>query len=354
MSPEIVITGMGTVLPCGNGLEAAREAWRTRTPAFATLPETLGEGRGAACTAFSFAGIIPPMVARRLDRGTRFAWVAVHQALAQAGLDAKACGERLAVAAGTMTGGSEATEPFIRPYLDKGPEAASPMIFPNCVAISIVGQISMGFGIKGPSLVQLQRENSTLDALDQACRWLRQGRADAALLVGTDALFPLLVELLKGSRLTCRHGDPLVGSRRGYLPGEGAQAFLLETRQRALARSAPILGSLRIAQRASNDPSSTGRGRALCLAAESLAFRPEAWVGGATGHPILDDLEQVVREAHPDWPDPAHPKTLWGEFGGSGGQLLAAALLDPARKVLVTAPSSGGSQIALALEKDGA
>lgn len=349
---DLVLTGLGTVLPCGDGPALAAEAWKAQTPAFAPLPEALGRGLGGHCSGFSFAGVIPPMVARRLDRGTRFAWVAAHQALQEAGLDSRAMAERMAIAAGTMTGGSEATEPFLIPYLQKGPEGASPMVFPNCVAISIVGQLSMGFGIKGASLVQLQRENSTLNALEQAARWLQKDLADAALIVGTDALFPVLLELLRGSRLLRRQGLPEAGSRQGYLPGEGAQAFILETRARAEARGAKIRASLRLAQRSAVAPDPAGCGRALLAAAESLAFQPDAWIGGSTGHPILDDNEAVVRAAHPEWPAPRFPKLLWGEFGGSSGQLLAAALLDPALKVLVTAPSTRGSQIALALEKE--
>jgi hypothetical protein len=46
-----------------------------------------------------------------------------------------------------------------------------------------------------------------------------------------------------------------------------------------------------------------------------------------------------------------HPKRLWGEFGGSGGQLLAAALLESSDLTLVTAPASSGSQFAALLEE---
>jgi hypothetical protein len=67
----------------------------------------------------------------------------------------------------------------------------------------------------------------------------------------------------------------------------------------------------------------------------------------------LDDTELPLAAAHPQWPAPGLPKLLWGEFCGSGGQLLAAAMLRPARQALITSPSSGGPQVALLLRDVG-
>jgi 3-oxoacyl-[acyl-carrier-protein] synthase II len=353
MRPEFVITGMGLVLPCGTGIDAARASWEAGRPCFEPLPENLGTGLGAACTAFNPTGIIPPMQNRRLDRPSRFAWVAVHQAFQDAGVEPSHLGLRLGVAVGTMTGGDEATEGFLWPYLAKGPEGASPMLFPNCVAVAISGHLSTAFGLRGPSVTQLAREGSTLAALEQAQRWLKLGLLEAVLVIGADGLFPLLSELLRRTRLSVREGLPVVGSRRGLLPGEGAQAFLLETRDRAEARGARIRAVLRGV--GSLSPASTlpaDRSRALAeMAAAITPAVPDAWIGGSSGHRILDEVEAPLIPILKRWPTPKYPKTLWGEFCGSGGQLLAAALLEPGRRILVTAPASFGPQYAAVLEK---
>jgi hypothetical protein len=76
----------------------------------------------------------------------------------------------------------------------------------------------------------------------------------------------------------------------------------------------------------------------------------ERRIGGGNGLSRLDALEAATTAAHSRWPTAIHPKLLWGEFGGSGGQLLAAALLAPAKRTLVTAPASSGAQFAALLE----
>jgi 3-oxoacyl-(acyl-carrier-protein) synthase len=351
-SADLVITGLGLVLPCGDGIAVARTSLASGLPCFAELPEMLGRGRGAACSSFNPTGIIPPMQLRRLDRPSRFAWVAAHQAFLDAGLEPKAVGERIAVAVGTLTGGSEASEAFMRPYLLRGPEGASPMVFPNSVANAASGHLALAFGLKGPSVTFVDRENAALVALDQACRWLRAGLADVALVIGTDGLFPLLLDICRGARMLDRQGHPGVGSGRGFLPGEGAQAFLLESRAYAEARGARPRAVLRALTSRSTAGTSEGERAAALLAAASVLVQeaPDRRIGGGSGLSRLDLPEAGLAGTHPDWPAAIHPKTLWGEFGGSGGQLLAAALLQPANRVLVTAPASSGAQFAALLE----
>ena len=345
---DIAVTGLGLVLPCGDGIEAARVSLASGAACFTELPAELGGGRGAACSGFNPMGIIPPMQLRRLDRCSRFAWAAAAQAFRDAGLDPKVgCGGRTAIAAATMTGGSEATEAFLRPYFERGPAGASPMVFPNCVANAAAGHLALAFGLKGPSTTQLEREVSGFAALDQAARWLRLGFCDVALVVGLDGLFPMLDTVCGAAALLARHGDPEADSGRGFLCGEGAAALVLERFDDASTRGARIRARLgALAQRAATRLSD--RASALANAvAEACPQRPQRWIGGANGHPQLDQLEDDLRESHGAWPATVHPKLFWGEFSGSGAQLLAAGLLEPADAVLVSGPSSFGGQWAL-------
>jgi len=224
------------------------------------------------------------------------------------------------------------------------------MLFPNTVANAASGHLALAFGIKGPSATFVDRENATFAALEQAARWLRADLADAVLVVGVDGLFPLLLEACAGARLLDREGRPTLGSGRGFLPGEGAQALLLERRAQAEARGAFIRASL-AGLAARSAPETTGREAALRGAVAALGpCAPARRVGGASGLRRLDELELRLAADHPAWPAARHPKLLWGEFGGAGGALLAAALLEPAGPVLVTAPASAGAQFAALLD----
>ncbi len=343
----LAVTGLGLVLPPGDGLDAARASLASGSPGFGDLSAALGSGRGASCISFNPAGIIPPMQLRRLDRGSRFAWVAAAQAFADAGLEPSSVGARTAIAAATMTGGSEATEAFIRPYFDRGPEGASPLVFPNCVANAAAGHLALAFGLKGPSTTQLEREVGAFAALDQAARWLRLGFCGVALVVGLDGLFPMLGTVCGEAGLLARHGDPARDSGRGFLCGEGAAALVLERVEDARARGAQVRALLgAIAHRAAVKPED--RAAALITAAsDACPDAPALCIGGANGHPQVDRIEAALRAARVGDPEARHPKLLWGEFGGSGAQLLAAGLLEPASSVLVSGPSSFGGQWAL-------
>ena len=354
---SIVITGMGLVLPCGDGVEAARQSWASGKTCFCELPPNLGDGRGAFCAAFNPAGIIPPMQMRRLDRPSRFAWGAVHQALADGALDLKVgdLGDRVAMTVGTVTGGSEAGEVFMRPYFLRGPEGASPMVFPNCVANAASGHVALAFGIKGPSSTQVARENATFMALDQGMRWLRRNVAKAVLVIGTDGIFPLQMELLRRSGRLAIRGLPIANAGTGYVPGEGAECFLLECRDHAQARGARIRAEVAAVSCVSpREERAEARAESLSIAvSEALGpDSPTAWIGGSSGSRRLDELESALQKRHPEWPAPRFPKLVWGEFCGSGGQLLAAAMLETREgPVLITGPGSLGSQCAAVIRR---
>ena len=53
----------------------------------------------------------------------------------------------------------------MRPYLQRGPEGASPLVFPNCVANAASGHLALAYGLKGPSATLVDRENATFAAM---------------------------------------------------------------------------------------------------------------------------------------------------------------------------------------------
>jgi nodulation protein E len=105
----------------------------------------------------------------------------------------------------------------------------------------------MDLGLKGPAFMIASACSSGTHAIGQAFQMVRMGQTPVALAGGTEA--SITVGTIKGwealrvmSADTCR---PFSRTRSGLVLGEGAAMFVLEPRERAVARGAPIYGELK-------------------------------------------------------------------------------------------------------------
>jgi len=114
-------------------------------------------------------------------------------------------------------------------------------------------ELSMRFGLRGPSHVLSTGCTSSTDALGHAMSLIRYGRADRVLAGGSDA--PLAPGILQGFCLlqvmtTSWNDEPERGSRPfsrdrdGFVLGEGAWMLLLEDYETARNRGARIYAEL--------------------------------------------------------------------------------------------------------------
>ncbi|HJW14179.1 MAG TPA: beta-ketoacyl synthase N-terminal-like domain-containing protein, partial [Thermoanaerobaculia bacterium] len=112
------ITGTGAVCPLGRTApEFARRLFAGET---AIRPLTQEERDGlqathvARCDGFTPQPEIPPMKARRFDRGSQFAIIACAQAVAEAGYDVAEAPDQIGIALGTGSAGAGALTEFLR------------------------------------------------------------------------------------------------------------------------------------------------------------------------------------------------------------------------------------------------
>jgi 3-oxoacyl-[acyl-carrier-protein] synthase II len=144
---------------------------------------------------------------------------------------------------------------------------------------SVAAALARRFGFRGPAMSVMTACSGGTQALGDAARWIRDGRADVVLAGGADSeLYPMGVAsfCLLGA-LSTRGGDPEAASRPfdaardGFVIGEGAGALVLEERSRAVARGARIraeiagFGSACDSYRVT-DPHPDGRGAVLAMA----------------------------------------------------------------------------------------
>jgi nodulation protein E len=179
-----------------------------------------------------------------LDRVSQFALIAAREAVNQSGLNFReGIGERTACIVGTGVGGENThNEQARRFYEDKNPRL-HPLTIVRMMANAPASQITMEYGVTGPSFAVVSACASANHAMSQAFEMIRGGRADFALTGGTEACITVTtVKAWEAVRVTaddtCR---PFCKQRRGMVIGEGAGIFVLEEYEHAKKRGAAII-----------------------------------------------------------------------------------------------------------------
>ena len=196
--------------------------------------------------------------ARHVSRAVPLALAASAEALADAGIEPSALtlSERRAVGVVLGTGGGpiEFSERMYHLYYTNQVKKASVYSIASGTIGTLSSEISMHFGLRGPSHVVSTGCASSTDALGYAFRSIKFGMEDVLLSGGVDAT--VVRGIMEGFVMmrivsTAREDDPPRASRPfsadrdGFVLGEGSWMFVLEERERARARGARIYGEIR-------------------------------------------------------------------------------------------------------------
>ena len=248
---RVVITGMGCVSALGS---SAKATWAGMREGRAGIGPLVGlSGYELRTTIAGQARDFDPAAhfdEKRLvmlDPVSQYALVAAREALAQSGLEKASfegqAGERAAVIIGTGIGGASTQDQMARRLYAEGNPRVHPMAIVRVMPNAPASQISLEFGMRGPTFAVASACASSNHALAQALMLLQTGGADVALAGGVEACVTLgIVKAWEAMRVmaddTCR---PFSKGRRGLVLGEGAGVFVLETLDHARARGAHIL-----------------------------------------------------------------------------------------------------------------
>src|SRR5260370_26849880 len=96
-------------------------------------------------------------------------------------------GDRAGCFMGVGLGGLEVMEAMGRTLLDKGPSRISPYFIPSVIANLAAGQVSMAYGLRGPSYCNTSACSSSAHAIGEAFEWIRRGRADLMVAGGSES-----------------------------------------------------------------------------------------------------------------------------------------------------------------------
>jgi 3-oxoacyl-[acyl-carrier-protein] synthase II len=123
----------------------------------------------------------------RVSKSSQFAIIAADMAIKDAKLELdKELPYRIGIFLGSDHCALECTERFYSVLLEKGPTLTNPLLFQQTVSNAPAGEISIRYGIKGPSYVITSGNASSGLAISSAILNLKEGHIDIALAGGTD------------------------------------------------------------------------------------------------------------------------------------------------------------------------
>ena len=344
---RVVITGMGAICALGHDAgtswQAMREG-RSGIGPIANIPTDLLNVKIAA----EVRGYDPTVhfESKRLillDRVSQFALIAAREAVVQSGLDFRVDdrGERTACIIGTGIGGENThNEQAQRFYGDKNPRV-HPLTIVRLMANAPACQITMEFGLTGPSFAVVSACASSNHAMAQAFEMVRSGKVDFAVTGGSEACITVpTVKAWEAVRVTaddtCR---PFCKQRRGMVLGEGAGIFVLEEYEHARRRGANILAEFAGAGMSADAgdivlPSAAGAAKALAgtLADAKLAAEDIDYINAhGTGTPANDPTEsKAIRRVfgtHADKLAVSSTKSMHGHALGAAGAIELIAVI---------------------------
>jgi 3-oxoacyl-[acyl-carrier-protein] synthase II len=310
---RVVITGIGAITPVGHGADglwagvlANRSAVRLIDRFDASdFPSRIA----AQIDDFDPAAHLDARRARRLDRFSALTVAAARMAAEHAVLaPANGMAPRTGVWIGSALGGVAFGEEQHAAYVTRGVRGVAPTLALAVFGGAGASNVALDLELTGPAVGNANSCASGAMAIGQAFHAVRDGIVDVALAGGAEApLAPLTFGAFALIRvLSQRNDDPATASRPfdrdrdGFVMGEAAAVLVLEEREAARRRGAPIIAEL-LGFGSSNDayhmtaPRPDGRdaARAMTGALDDAGLAPDR-VGYVNAHGSSTPLNEAA------------------------------------------------------------
>jgi 3-oxoacyl-[acyl-carrier-protein] synthase II len=252
---------MGAVSPNGVGREAFADAILAGRSGVGRIShfdpseipvQIAGEVRG-----FEELAWVEKRERKHVSRVLPLALAAASEALGQAGVDVASLPlaerRRFGVILGSGGGSQEFTEEQYRLFFHQEFRQMSLFCVPTGVMGTLSSDVSIRFGLRGPSHVITTGCTSSTDAIGYSVREIQSGRADTILTGGADA--PIALGIVKGfilmkiltdswNQAPEKGSRPFSVNRDGFVLAEGAWMFVMEEYEHARARGADVLAEV--------------------------------------------------------------------------------------------------------------
>lgn len=337
---RVVITGMGIVSSIGHSIEAVLDSLKSARPGISFAPEYAE--LGFRCQVHGAPDLDPFEVLDRrttrfMGRGAAWNYIAMQQAIADAGLeDGDIKNPRTGIVMGS---GGPSTRTIVEAAdvtREKGPRRIGPLAVPKAMCSTASATLATPFGIQGVNYSISSACATSKHCIGNGYEQIQIGKQDIVFAGGHEDLDWTLSDLFDamGAMSSNFNATPAKASRAydsardGFVIAGGAGVLVLEELEHAKARGATILAEI-VGYGATSDgydmvaPSGEGAERCMRLALEGIAAPVDYINPHATSTPVGDAREMDAIRAVFGTGDKCPPisatKSLTGHSLGATG-----------------------------------
>jgi 3-oxoacyl-[acyl-carrier-protein] synthase I len=343
---RVVVTGLGIVSSIGNNAEEVLAALKAGKSGIEASPEMAEHGFRS-----QIAGTIKLNVTEKIDKrtlrfmgpGAAYAFIAMEQAIADAGLGADIISNpRTGLIAGSG-GPSTSAMKIAHDTVDKtgATKRIGPFAVPKCMSSTISANLSTAFKIKGINYSITSACSTSLHCMGSAAEQIMMGKQDVMFAGGGEELDWTLSCLFDAmGAMSSKYNDSpekasraFDANRDGFVITGGGGIVVLEDLEHALARGAKIYAEVTGFAATSDGhdmvaPSGEGGTRAMQLALQTLPEgRKISYINAhGTSTPVGDvgEIEAVRRVfGQGSTPPVSSTKSMTGHGQGAAGAMEA-------------------------------
>ncbi|WP_106745708.1 beta-ketoacyl-ACP synthase I [Yoonia maritima] len=339
---RVVITGLGIVSPIGNNAEEVKASLMAGKSGIEASPEMAEHGfrsQIAGTVKIDIKEHVDKRALRFMGPGAAYAYIAMGQAIADAGLDDDTVSNvRTGLVAGS--GGPSTSAMFAAHNVVKDTGATKrigPFAVPKCMSSTISANLSTQYKIKGINYSITSACSTSLHCIGNAAEQIMMGKQDVMFAGGGEELDWTLSCLFDAmGAMSSKYNDTpekasraFDANRDGFVIAGGGAMLVLESLEHAQARGAKIYAEV-TGYAATSDghdmvaPSGEGGERAMRLALETLPEgRKVSYINAhGTSTPVGDVGEiEAVRRVFGEGTTPpvSSTKSMTGHSQGATG-----------------------------------
>ena len=296
---RVAITGIGIVSSIGNNVSEVTNSLRNGTSGIVAAPEYTELGFRS-----QVHGTVKLDVADHVDRkqlrfmgeGAAYAFLAMEQAIADAGLeDHQVSNERSGLVAGS---GGPSTANLLAAFditREKGPKRIGPYMVPRCMSSTVSACIATFFKIRGINYSISSACSTSAHCITAGADAIRSGSQDIVFAGGGEELHWTLSVLFDAmGAMSSKYNDtpelasrPYDADRDGFVIAGGGGIVVLEDMDHAVARGAKIYAEL-VGYGANSDGADmvapSGEGAVRCM---------ELALAGFDGNKLTDKVDYI-------------------------------------------------------------